>query len=258
MAYEEFLRGLLPPWLRGPTAEKLTTTISFMVDAFLSAAKAAARAHLLSDCPPDAVEHHIRARLLERIPDEPIEALRARGLQAWTFWAELHRRRTVSAPSGLEAMLRTHLGLSGVWVFDQANDDWQAGAIADGDDANADNASRQAIVIEQPHQWERPICGAVVCGPQTLVGITMTRSELSRIRGLYRKHRPANMIGLDIWVLFDSTTAEDILGNHDATSAYDGEAIRLPLLCSLAGYQGNGAHHHMQCGDLCIVGREFT
>lgn len=252
MAYEEYLRRQLPVWLLGPTADKLITTIGSTLDAYLEAAKAAVRASMLADCPQDAVEHHTRARLLERIPGETIEALRARGLDAWEFWSTLHERRTEDEPSGLEAMLMAHMGLEAVKVYDQANDNWQAGAMPDGDDANGE-ANRQTIVITQPHGWVRAEVGDVVVGPQTLVGITMTTTELSRIRGLYRKHRPADLVGNDIWVVFDSTPPEDVLNFHDAP-----DALRLPLLCSLVGYQGNGAHHHMTVGQHMIVGREFT
>lgn len=252
MAYEEYLRNQLPVWLRGPKADLLVTVIGGACDAYLESAKAALRAHLLTDCTDDAVPHHARSRMLETIAGESVEALRRRAIDAWDFWTTLHQRRTDDAPSGLEAMLRSHMGIEAVNVYDQANDNWQGGAMADGDDANGD-ANRQTIVITQPHSWERPVVGDVVVGPQTLVGITLTTTELSRIRGLYRDHRPADQVGNDIWVVFDSTPPEDVLNFHDAP-----DALRLPLQRSLVGYQGNGAHHHMTVGQHMVVGREFA
>lgn len=255
--YETFLLGLMPPPLRRATATKLVGSIGASLDAYIEAGQAALRAGHVETTPDDGVEHHARARLLERIPWETLSQLRERVVGAWDFWVTLHRRRSGATPSGLEAMLRSHLGIDTVVVYDQANDGWLNGAQVTpfGDDDNTDDASRQVIIIPRPHPFEEPEVGDdLEVGPETLVGITMTVSFQSRIRGLYRKHRPANLVGIDIWVIFDGTPAEDLVLYHDATN----QVIRLPIQCSMVGYEGGGAVHQMQVGDNMIVGREFT
>lgn len=252
--YETFLRGLVPPTMRGKTITKIVTTIGSTLDACNEAGQAALRAGHIETTPLDGIEPHARARLLDRWPGETLEQLRYRASKAWEFWTTLHRRRTNERASGLETLLRDALKLSNVWVYDQANDGWFNAPLIVGCDSNAENASRQNVVIGQPHPWTRPVVGpGLVIGPNLLVGITMLGDELRFLRSLYRKHRPANLIGVDAWVILDSTPPEDLVNYHDA-----GEVVRFPLMVSLVGYAEGGATHGMVVGPNMIVGKEWT
>lgn len=244
--YERWVLARLPRWLKGTWGEPWWRVAIGMLDLTLEAAKQAAQSGLVEMAPADAVEAHARMRLLERLPWETIEALRVRSLGAWDFWSGLGNT------AGLRDVLRLYSGASALEVFDQAVDGWVTnGTGASDDDTNADNASRHVIVVPQPHAWERPLVGpGLVVGPDLIVGITMTGAELRRIRGAYRKHRPANMIGWDIWVLFDGSAASALLADHTDSSDF----IRLPLHRALVGNE----HHGMTVGNFLVVGQEFT
>lgn len=245
--YETFLQARLPRWLRGTDADRLTSVIGGMVDTDNTGAVEAVYAGLVALCPADAVEYHARDRLLTRLPSETDEALRARALDAWAFWSELH------AGANLQSFLRTVAGTDQLYMFDQANDNWQVGCIAyDDDDSNADNASRHAIVIQAPNPWARDTVGpGLVVGPQLIVGIDMTADELSRIRAAYRFYRPANMVGIDIYVSFNpARDAYDTLSDHHDPT----DMIRIPLHRQMVGY----SHHGMVVGEAMTVGWQFT
>jgi hypothetical protein len=246
--YETWLQAKLPRWLRGTIADSMTTVIGGMIDTDIEGAKDAVKAGLLADCPDDAVGYHARARLLDPLVGETIAALRARALDAWTFWSEL------GPTVNLRAYLRTVSGAATLELYDQANDDWQAGASTTDDDANADNASRHVIVIPETHPWARDTVGpGLVVGPELIVGIDMTSTELSAIRHAYRKHRPANMVGIDIWVIFSADTAAQVLADHGHGGGTI-DAIRLPLHRAMVGY----SHHGMIIGESAVVGEVFA
>lgn len=247
--FEKYLKDHVGPAFTGTWIEKLLTVWGGAMDVYRDAAIAAVYVSLPELCPDDAVEHHARARLLARIPGESIAALRARVLDAWNFWSNL------GPTEDLQDALRLYTGLTSLVIFDQANDDWQAGAVADGDDANGDNASRHVIVVPS-HPYVRPPVGPdLVVGPDTLVGISMTATQLSWLRWAYRFHRPANMVGIDVWFCFGSTDANEVLTTHG------GDVTRLPLQRTMVGYQSNGvggATHAMVVGPHMVVGKEYT
>lgn len=245
--YETFLQARLPRWLRGTDADRLTSVIGGMVDTDNTGAVEAVYAGLVALCPADAVEYHARDRLLTRLPGETDEALRERAIDAWTFWADLH------AAANFQDFMRLVAGTDQLYVFDQANDNWQAGGTGySDDDTNSDNASRHAIVVQAPNPWARDVVGpGLVVGPQLIVGIDMTADELSRIRAAYRFYRPANMVGTDIYVSFDNTRdAFDTLSDHQDPT----DMIRIPLHRQMVGYR----HHGMTVGSAMYVGVQFS
>lgn len=245
--YLEAALRLMPRWMRGENFDKLWTSAFGMFDLANSMARQAALQASIRTCADDAVPYHIRARLMEPIESETVDEVRDRGDGAWDFWTELGNT------AGLQNALRVYMEEPGIYVYDEASDGWITGGIGEsyGDDTTADNASRLAIVVEQPHRWEVPVVGPdLVVGPETLVGITMTRTELSRFRRVFRKHRPSHLVGTEIVIIFDSTTAADILATRDATA----DLIRLPLQCTMVGYQIHG----MTVGPALKVGQEFT
>lgn len=241
--YSEHWRRILPPWLRGNTTDKVWTAVFDLLDAVKLSADQAMKAHFIERAPIDAVNLHGKDCEIERLPGESTEAYRLRLLGKWEF------KRTMSTRPGLPDKLRQYIGPS-VHLFDLANDGW-TGGVASGEDFNTANWSRIAMVIEQPHAWVRQAIGSgLVVGPETIVGVSMTRTELSRIRRLFRIMRPAHVVGIDIFVVFDSTSAPDVAAEHASA-----DAIKLPLgPGAMVGYP----HHGMTVGDGLIVGQEFT
>jgi hypothetical protein len=252
--WEEFANRLLPRWLRGTWMDRLWTALLHGPIELLDQDKIeAAKVGLVQHGPDDAVDYYARERQLERIEagaGETTEALRTRAAAAWDFWTG------VSTTTGLRDAIRLYTGLAGLEVYDcnEQGDDWLGGdaALADGEDDNYDNWSRHFIVIPaSSHSWTRPTVGpGLVVGPGLMVGLTMTQEELSRIRRAYRRHRPSHMVGGDIYVLFDGTTAAAVLSAHDASADFS----RLPLHRQMVGYQPHG----MTVGPSMIVGYEFT
>jgi hypothetical protein len=242
---------LLPRWMRGGWFESLWTAVLHGPLELLDQDKVnAVNVGLVERCPADAVRYHAAERQLERLAGESDEALRIRALEAWTFWSEM-------APTGkLTDAITLYTGLSGVRVYvcNTQSDDWLAGYVplADGEDDNTDNWTRHFVVIPASgHPWTRPVVGpGLTVGPGLMVGLTMTQVELSRIRRAYRRHRPAHMVGGDIYVLFDGTTPASVLAAHDASADFS----RLPLHRQMVGY----GPHGMTVGPHLIVGYEFT
>lgn len=244
-SYEEMGVGKLPRWLRGTWADKLTSIAFGVLDVINAGAKQAAKAGLIDACPEDAVEAHARSRNLERIVGEALPALRLRVAEAWTTWAESGTK------VGLQALLRLYSGAAGLFVFDIVNDDWTGGATGTWDDANADNWSRLWVVIEQPHSWTREVVGTgIVVGPDQLVGISMTGTELSTIRRIFRTFRPAHVVGGEVVVLLDDppSTADDMRLDHSVAGA---DAVFMPLQVQMVGYRG------AIVGPGLIVGETF-
>lgn len=244
-SYEEQGFSKTPRWLLGAVGESFLRIVYGVFDTVNTAAIQAARAGAIETCPDDAVEGHAESRMIEPLPDESTEALRLRVKDGWNHW-------NGSNNEWLATRLQEYLGVTGIEVYDVANDDWTAGAALDGyDDANASNASRLHVVIEQPHPWERDEVGpGLVVGPELLVGITMTGTELSRLRRIFRRYKPGHMIGIGADILLDATSASDWLADHAATT----EVVRLPLHAPLVGYK----QHGMVVGSHLIVGQAFV
>lgn len=232
--------------MRGTWFDKLWTSTFGLLDLAVELARQAALSGSPAECPLDAIDYHARDRMLERIVGETDEALRDRVVDAWGFWS------AVTTTSGLQDILRAHTGCDEVYVYDEANDGWVSNGVGAGyDDTNTDLASRHAVVIGQTHPWAIPTVGpGPIVGPGLLVGIDMTLTELSMVRRIYRRHRPANMIGSDIFVLFDATTPADVLVTREASASY----VRIPLHVAMVGYPNHG----MTVGDHLTVGRVFT
>lgn len=216
-----------------------------MIDGLIDNAKDANKAGLVESCGPQALPYHGDARMIERGPGETDEAWRLRLIDAWDHWG------TSGTKAGLQDILRFYVDEVGLYVFDVVNDDWTGGATGTWDDANGDNWSRLWIVIEEPHRWDRPVVGTgVVVGPDTLVGITMTGTELSQIRRVFRKYRPAHVTGGEVVVLLDDppSTADDMRLDHSVAGT---DAVFMPLQVQMVGYRG------AIVGSALSVGTDF-
>ena len=195
------------------------------------------------------VDKHGASRLLERLDSESTDAYRERIVAAWDFWSG------VGTATGLQDALRLYIGCDALYLFAvQPNaDDWTAGAAYSDEDSNADNWSRHAMVIGQPHSWVREAVGTgLVVGPDLMVGLSMTESELKRIRRIYRKHRPAHMCGIEMFILLDATDPIAVQLAHDAA---DPEVVRIALgPAPMVGYLS----HSMVVGSSMAVGVPIT
>ncbi|MGL4442660.1 MAG: hypothetical protein ACRCU1_03475 [Alsobacter sp.] len=207
-----------------------------MVDSFVTNAKDAANQAFIEYCADDAVPYHMRERLLEPVEGETIAAQRVRAQGAWDFWTG------VATTPGLQDTIRLYTGLSAldVWPFngDNVKASWVTGYVSGiNDDNNTDNWSRHAITIAQPHPWDVPVVGpGLVVGPDLMVGLTMTLTELKQIRRAWRRHRPAHMVGLIIYVILDGSPGEDLQTDHSAAPV-----VKLPLHMTAVGYPATGA-----------------
>jgi hypothetical protein len=247
-------------WLRDVWHDKLWTVLFGGLDPVIDGGKVGEKCAFVSvaghpedECPDDAVPYHGRARLMHQTPWESLGAYRLRIKDAWSSWGNMGPKTvTVDGETyGLRDTIRHYTNLPDLEIYDLANDNWLGGA-GSGEDGTGTNWSRVAIVIPQPHDWEVPVVGpGLVVGPETLVGIDMTASELSNIRRSFRDHRPAHVIGIDIYVVFDATTPAALLADRSLTTEY----VRIPLgPMPLVGY----VNHGMVVGQGCIVGHEFT
>jgi hypothetical protein len=215
----------------------MTSVVGGMFDALNSSAKDAANQAFVEYCADDAVPFHMRERLLEPVEGETVAAQRIRAKGAWDFWTG------VATTTGLQDAIRLYTGLEAleVWPFngDNVTAAWVTGYVAGiNDDDNTDNWSRHAITIAQPHPWEVPLFGApLTFGPDFMFGLTMSMTELSRIRRAYQKHRPAHMVGLILWVILDTTPGEDVQTDRGTSSS----AVPLALHMTVFGYPVTGA-----------------
>jgi len=248
--YADFLRKRMLAAQDGAWGRKWVAIVGGLVDTVVAGAKQAAKSRFVADCPDDALAYHARDRMIDTIDGETYQQLRTRLLATWDTWAGM-------GPSlGLMVYLRDVLSLPGLYLYSVQGPavlgGWLAGSVGGGtDDANADNWSRHAIVIGDPHPWEQPIVGPdLEVGPGLMVGITMTESELSRIRRVYRQKRGAHMVGIDLFVQFDATAPSAIRAQHDITAAM----VRIPLHRAMVGYPNHG----MTIGPSLVVGQEFT
>lgn len=248
MSYEDFGQARLPRWLRGRWGDAFTSIVFGSFDALILAAKDAAKQAFVTTCADDAVAEHGADRLLEPLDGETTAAYRLRIQDAWTFWSEL------ASTTKLRDAIRLYTGLDALFVYpmnaDNTTDAWADGFVTGpDDDGETDNWSRHAIVIAAPHPWTRPVVGPdLVVGPGIMVGLTMTISELSRLRRAYRKHRPSHMVGITAVVLMDATAPDDFRVDHSVTT----DLVRLPLHATMVGYP-----HHGTVGQL-VVGNVFT
>lgn len=226
MSVEDYAFRLLPRWMRGTWCDRIMVQLFGTMDGLVDASKDAAKCGLVSECPPDALEYHGVTRLMERKSGETDESFRLRLMDAWNHWSGSGTK------SGLQAILSFYSGCSGLTIYDERNDSWFDGATGSFDDSNDSNWSRLWVVIPQPHTWTRPLVGGVTVGPEQIVGITMTGSELSQIRRVFRKYRPAHVTGAELFVVFDSTPAANVLAGHGVTA----ELVRMPLHVTMVGY----------------------
>lgn len=235
-------------------SKRLWVSIAGPADAARDAAEAATNANFVAHCPDDAVPHHGRASQLEPGLSETTAAYRLRIKDRWSFWANVGPKSvTVDGKTyGLQEALRFYSGCPGLYLYDLPNDAWLTGADAAQEDGNPENWSRFAIIVEGPHAWEELEIGEdFVIGPETLIGITMTSTELSRMRRTFRRHRPPSHVGIDIYIIFDATLASVLVTDRSAAVNF----MRLPLGPRAAiGY----LHHGQVIGDGMIIGQEFT
>lgn len=249
--YEVWGQRRLPRWLRGTWIDKTTSLLFGQADLVYQAARDASSVWFLTAAPDDVVERLAASRLLERISGESLGAYRARAVAAWGFWSEL------GTTTGLRDALRDYIGTTALEVYsvNEELDDWLGApppiGLNSDEDTNPDNWSRHAIVIPATHPWVRQAVGSTLTvGPDLMVGLSMTETELKRIRRIYRKHRPAHMCGIEVYVVMDATSAASILVDHTA-----GQCVRLALgPAPMVGYLSHG----MIVGPTLVVGQPIT
>ena len=245
--YEAWALRRMPRWLRGPTVDKLSSLVFGHFDLVYQAARDAMGATFITATPVDAINYHGASRLLERLDGESDDQYRVRIVAAWDFWSGL------GITTGLRDALRLYTGCTALEVYavNTQTDNWLDGTAYGDEDANTDNWSRHAIVIPAPHDWVREAVGVgLVVGPDLMVGLSMTESELKRIRRIYRKHRPGHMCGIEFYVQLDGRSGADVLGDRGP-----GDEVRIALgPAPMVGYLSNG----MMVGAVCTVGAPIT
>lgn len=243
--FEGWWRRRAPRWFRrqdDDVGDRWITALGGMLDLVRNGARLAARAGLVERCPDDAVPFHGTQRRIEPLnASETIDAWRARLVDAWDHW-------DCGTTAALEALLGLYAGCTAT-LYDQANHAWfDKNFDAGYGDDNGDNWSRASLVLTG-HSWVREAIGpGLEVGPETVVGLSMTGTELRRIRRVWREKRPAHVIGADLVVVLDATPAADVLADHNySTGTYDLFAIALGPH-RLIGYQ----HHGMTVGGITV------
>lgn len=245
--YEAWALRRLPRWLRGDALDKLSSLVFGQFDLVYQAARDAAGATYITAAPADAVDLHGASRLLERLDGESNDQYRERIVGAWDFWSGL------GISTGLRDALRLYTGCTALEVYavNTQTDNWLDGTAYSDEDNETDNWSRHAIVIPDPHTWVREAVGpTLTIGPDLMVGLSMTESELKRIRRIYRKHRPGHMTGIEIYVQLDGRTGADVLADRGP-----GDEVRIALgPAPMVGYLS----HSMVVGSSMTVGVPIT
>lgn len=245
--YENWALRRMPRWLRGDALDKFSSLVFGQFDLVYQAARSAISATFITAAPVDSIDYHGASRLLERLDGESDEQYRTRIVGAWDFWSGL------GTTTGLRDALRDYVGTTGLEVYavNTQTDDWLGGTLNSDEDAETDNWSRHAVVIPAPHSWVREAVGpGLEIGPDLMVGLSMTESELKRIRRIYRKHRPAHMCGIEVYVVMDATSAAAVLADHTAA-----DSVRIALgPAPMVGYLSHG----MIVGATLVVGAPIT
>lgn len=227
--------AILPNFLLGTWGTKWGSAQLYLLDRLVRGVKEAVTAAFVATCPPDAVPYHAASRMIEPLDTETLEALRARVLDAWVHWSG-------GNANDLRDKLIAYTGATDLLVQTYAENGFAL------DDVTTAGASRIWILIGTAGvlPWSRPAVGAgLVVGSTTLVGITMTPSELSRIRRICKRYKPGHMVGAEVFVSFD-TPASGAVGSDDV--------IRLALQWPMVGYDSS----EMTVGPALVVGQEYA
>jgi hypothetical protein len=243
--FETWWKRRAPRWFRrqdDDVGDRWITAVGGMLDLARNGARLAARAGLVAKCPDDAVPYHGEQRRIEPLnASETVDAWRARLVDAWDHW-------DCGTTAALEALIGLYADCTAT-LYDSANAGWFTKIFDAGyGDANDDNWSRASLVLTD-HSWVRVAIGpGLVVGPETVVGLSMTGTELRRIRRVWREKRPAHMVGADLVVVMDATTPADVLADHSySTGPYDLWATALGPY-KLIGY----THHGMTVGGITV------
>lgn len=231
----------------GKWATRWGQAVGFTFDSLADGMRQGVKAGFVALAPTDAVPFHADMRLIEQIPDETIEALRLRLLDAWDHWGL--SGNAFDLAEKLKAYLKVGDGAGNLAVYSPAFDGWAT------DDIATAGASRLWVVIGDDGSsnhcpWTQPVIGSgVAVGSGGLVGITMTEEELHRARRIFKKYRPTHMVGAELIVAFDAEPV-DILADVDATA----NKVRIALQAPMIGYGSSSG----TIGPATSVGVPFT
>lgn len=235
--FERAFSEAVPQFLGGSGVGKWGTlfgqAVGFVIDNLIEGTKQAARAGMVHLAPPDSMQAHADARLIEPYDGETAEALRERLIAVWDHWTDS------SSSSAIRDKLIAYTGATDMIV--------QTPAV-EGINLDSGDASRIWVICGNGGTlpWTQPVVGpGLVVGPSLMVGISMTERELHRIRRLVRRYKPANLTGAEFIVSFSTTAA--LWAGAD-------QLIRIPLQAQMVGYGSS----EMTVGPSLIVGYEYT
>jgi hypothetical protein len=223
--WEAMWYALAPRWLRDTESDKIHTVLGGIVDVLRLGAVDATKCGLVTECPQDAVWAHARTRMIEPLQGETVEALRMRTADAWDHWGDS------GTTAGLEALLSAYMGTADIAVLDVVNNASDQFFLS----STATNWSCLWVAIGDDAGYRPPTVGAgLTVGPSLIVGIDMTLDELSRIRRIFARYRPAHCVGAGIWV--NVTSNERDITSPGVIYANAADFVLLPLHVVVAGF----------------------
>ena len=210
--YEKFQRALMPLPLAGESGQAYAGVLGREKDAQLERAKDAVRARFPSRAPADALPLLGLNVQLERGPDEPEDAYRARLRDAFNAWRWAGTRKGILeyalAPAGFEnAALIT-------------NRQWTP-APPDGQTAKW---ARFWAVIAEPHPWEPTYIDGtwtVEADTTSTIGSTATLNDVMRVRRLLQAWKSARDVCMGAVIVFGDATAPDAIPGAAPWNEYD-------------------------------------
>lgn len=252
--YRIWIQQIAPPWLRGEWGTKYLSMLGELADLERDGAGFATAFRFLSKAPDDAVPLIAAdsgpAQMplpgysgflyggMPRYPGETMASWRARIASRWETWP------TAGTAIGVDAQLEAYISAiqSGVaptitiWSHQLPGtpiqpDRWNR-------DVNPTEWSRFYVVIDQPHPWEQSLIGEGEIGDESLIGTTMTLTEVRALRRLVHEWRSAHSSGVTFILVYSGTiispaapaigTPGDVIGG-DSTELLIGNIVGYPL-----------------------------
>lgn len=208
--FADYVRALLPWWLRRGSGGDMANAMGLMEDARLHATAQAVKVRIVSEAPPDALPALGWERDLERYPGDTDTDYRTR----------LRNAHATYRKAGSDAGVRDALIELGLSPRIKRNNNWDW----DGHPGNPANYwARLWVILDTPHDYgpaaacgaAGAVCGAMLCGIASVSGRanSVVADELARMVRLVRKWKSSHAQFVRIIIRFASASAVYLCGD---------------------------------------------